>query len=120
MQPGTLGTRQPGGEWYCAELASESGGLCRRPVTALGTRVFSDPIGELGARDGAAEVETLGEVATHPSQRIEHLNGLHAFRDHPATQAMAELENRAHDRLAGSVRRHVGDEGPVDLDDVDR
>src|SRR5260370_40648597 len=114
MQPGTLGTRQPGGEWYCAELASESGGLCRRPVTALGTRVFSDPIGELGARDGSAEVETLGEVATHPSQRIEHLNGLHAFRDHPATQALAELETRAHHRLAGSVPGPGADAGPAE------
>src|SRR6266480_1835298 len=74
--------------------------------------------GDLGGGDGAAEVITLGPVATEALEPVGLLGVLDSLCDHLQPEAAAQLDDGCGQRvpaLAGAV-----DERLVDLQNVDR
>ena len=62
----------------------------------------------------------MGEVAAGPVQELDLTFGLNAFRHHLEVQAARECNDRFHDCRVIAVRRHMVDEGAIDLERVQR
>src|SRR5829696_8148046 len=76
--------------------------------------------GELGGRHRSRQQETLRAVATEPTQAVELLLRLNAFRGDRDVECVRHVHHGACDGGALAVRGEVGDERAVELDLVDR
>src|SRR5438132_3814974 len=80
----------------------------------------SKPRPEQPGRRRTADVEALDEVtAVFPQQRLGLLI-LDALRHNFQAEVVPEIDGRADDRRTVAVRRHVQDEGLIDLNLLDR
>src|SRR5579872_3984389 len=75
---------------------------------------------ELGGRDRAGEQEALAEGRAHAPQLICLLALLDALGDDLQVQALAEIDDPAHELTLARVGLDPVDERSVDLEDVDR
>src|SRR3954464_6130606 len=71
-------------------------------------------------RRGLAEQIALHRVAAFLRQETELLDGLDALGDDRHFEAMAKIDDGAHDRRRLRIPAEIDDEGAVDLDLVER
>jgi len=104
-----------------AQLARARG---RGPVARRGSgqrqRPGGQQRGEGGGRARAGEVVALGEGTAQPAQPGRLVRRLHPLGDDRQPERVRQADDRPDDRGVVGVRPQPGDEGPVDLEGVDR
>ena len=81
---------------------------------------LTEPAGQELDRERLGDEEALTELATEPPQERDVPRTLDTLGDHPQAEIVGEIDGRAHDHQVLLVGVHLGDEGPVDLQLVER
>src|SRR6185436_11179996 len=121
------GWRRKPGNWPSWRGAKAPRDRIRR-WSGAGVRLLSDtqpPLGEHGVlpvrcRQRLAVAVALPVLAAQRAQAEFVGLRLDAFRDHRQAQDLGDLDDGADHALAGEFAAHRGDEGPVDLDVIER
>ncbi len=69
---------------------------------------------------GRRDEEALSEAAAKLAQHLDLVRCFDAFGDDRHPEILRQADDRVHDLPAAVFGRHVGDEGPVDLENVER